>query len=110
MGLMSALQQYQHAGAGLYLAIWDETSQGTARPSDEGEQNKQEWRVIRDIWTPSGLQLDCSAHGVLASSPGQFFTNIMAQRAKNTYFSPAVILAKNRPGDEANGVHGMLYL
>lgn len=33
MGLMSAeslLQQYQHAGASLYLAIWDETPQGTA--------------------------------------------------------------------------------
>ena len=39
----------------------------------------------------------------LASSPGQFFANITAWREKNTYFSPAVIilLAKNRPGDEA---------
>ena len=37
----------------------------------------------------------------LASSPGQFVANITAQRENNTYYSPAVILAKNRPGDEA---------
>jgi len=41
----------------------------------------------------------------LASSLGQFFANniVTARREKNTstYFSPAVILAKNRPEDEA---------
>ena len=33
----------------------------------------------------------------LASSPGRFFANITA----GENFSPAVILVKNRPGDEA---------
>ena len=31
------------------------------------------------------------------------FANITARWAKNTYFSPAVTLVKNQPGDEAKG-------
>ena len=52
------------------------------------------------------------AHNHVASSPGRFFANIPARVAgeKYVFFARrAVILAKNRPGDEANNHGAMKY-
>ena len=45
----------------------------------------------------------------LASFPGRFFANIERQ-AKNTYFSPGVLLVKNWPGNEATMGHASMAM
>lgn len=66
MGLANAdplAQQDQDAGPGLCQAIWDETSQGTAHPGDEGEQTNKSggclgWvtEYLDTQWAATGLQ------------------------------------------------------